>query len=72
MESPSPSVFCLTHSQQEPCTVCAEDRQQPSSLEGKSRLPMFTDRDLAIAVRAALLAIVDALEKRYYLKKKKS
>jgi len=72
MQNKHPSEFCLEHNQLEPCPVCEGDTQIPPWITRKPQQPpgLITDRELAIAVRAALLAIVDAIERRWNLRKK--
>ena len=72
MQNKDPLEFCAEHNQQKPCQVCAGGMHTPPSLPRKHQLTpgLITDRELAIAVRAALLSIVDAIERRYSLKKR--
>lgn len=72
MQNKDPLEFCADHNQLEPCPACAGSMHTPPSPPRKHQLTpaLITDRELAIAVRAALLAIVDVIERRYNLKKK--
>lgn len=68
----SPMEFCSEHNQLEPCPLCAGHSELPPTTSRNYQRPpgLITDRELAIAVRAALLSIVDAIERRYNIRKR--
>jgi hypothetical protein len=76
MLNTTPLSRCAEHDHPEPCPVCAADRQestapaQPTPPGAKFPRRPFSDRDLAIVVRSALLAIVKGIEQRYDIKPK--
>ncbi len=76
MNAAFPLSRCDEHDQLEPCSVCAADRQQAQSptkpVASARTTKLFTDRDLAIVIRSALLMIVTGLEKRYGIGPKKN
>lgn len=67
-------TVCNEHDQPEPCAVCEADLRSTPTAAGRSmhRLRADPDRELAILVRAALLAIVKGIETRYKLKPTKT
>jgi hypothetical protein len=60
-----PPAFCEQHGEVEPCQTCKEEKEaQPP------RFPaLITEREMMILIRGALLGIVDAIERRYAIKK---
>lgn len=61
-----PPGFCEQHGEVEPCLTCKQEREK--ELRPPKRPALISERDMVILIRAALLGIVDALEKRYGIK----
>jgi len=60
-------AFCEQHGEVEPCSICKNEHQAIPL----RRIVLISEREMVVAIRAALLAIVDALERQYDLKKHK-
>jgi hypothetical protein len=54
--------YCLTHAQEEPCSVCLADRQEGVTPPPSIPSSFFGDRELAIVFRASLIEIIHAIK----------
>lgn len=61
----SPPLFCEQHGEVEPCSICKKEKE----VLAPKRAGLISERDMWVLIRASLLAIVAAIEKRYGIKK---